>query len=171
MDRRTGGGLEPPADLIERLDEAELAYAFRGPGTRGLKHLSQIRASEIGHAHQTHVRRGVVVYRVDRHDVRVLKAGEHPRLIPFGTRDLKRDQTVTQLDLFGQVNPCERPAAEFGQKAVSPKNLTELGLREARRGPGNPERRGGDGIGPRPLWRLHRTEQAQGRSEDALGAC
>src|SRR5262249_47194548 len=111
-----GHGAEP-ADLVEGLYQAGPVPSRRGHTAGRVEYLGKVGSAEIGHAEHAQTGRGIIADRVHRNDIGVLEPRQDPRLVAFGPRDLDRDESTTQVELFGQVDPGKRSAAEFLEDA------------------------------------------------------
>jgi len=81
--------------------------------------------AQVGHAHR--LERPGPVQRVDRHDVRVLQAGQLLRLGHDLRGHLQRHQPVGQFPLPGQVDAAEGALAQFGQQVKAEERSAHLG--------------------------------------------
>ncbi len=59
------------------------------------------------------------MHRVDRHDVRVLKLGQGPRLIVDAWGHLQDHRPVCQVVLLSKVDPSKGPMAKLRKQAES----------------------------------------------------
>ncbi len=80
---------------------------------QSLENARQAGAAEVGHAHRSQARLGILVNRVDRHDMRVLQLGQRLRLVPFDAGYLEHHGPAGQIRLFSQENSRERASAQL----------------------------------------------------------
>ena len=85
----------------------------RRAAVNDIENLSQARAAEVRHADGSQIGGLVFVYRVDRHDVRVLKKRERLRFRTFESRELEHDEPTREIGLLGEENPSEAAVAEL----------------------------------------------------------
>jgi hypothetical protein len=124
---RAGDRLESLAYVVECGHQASTIAFLPLAGPRLFEHLCEVGPAKIRHAHQPETGVGIIVHGMDRHDVRMLKPGEHLGLLAFGLRDLQRNLAVGQVKLLGQEDSSERAAAQFRHEPKASDHLARPG--------------------------------------------
>ena len=99
----------------------------RGRIVHRQEQLRQCGAPEIGHAEHPQVPIGVVLHRIERHDVGMLQAGQRQVLLAPAGRDLQHDRPVGQGRLDRQEDPAVGTASQDGQQREVSQHLTHFG--------------------------------------------
>ncbi len=114
------------ADLIEGFDQAPAVVprGYEPAGWPGA--LGEVGPPEIRHAKEAQAACRVVADRVYRHDMSMLEPRENLGLVAIGPRYLDGHQPPPQVDLLGEIDPCESPSSQLQDDAKARQFVSRL---------------------------------------------